>query len=181
MILISSFGSRKVEGTRMVALRSPSERTDDSDARQKPDPADWLTLQQAACELNISVTTARRLVRRGGLRNRIVPRRGGFQYLIHIPNSRHAALAGAPCSGGHAAAPPAVERLSIVPPTAGIDHERQIRDLERQVEHLSDALSRALRVKQRALPAGIGDPAADPADPYSRYRWLARKRRWWPF
>lgn len=61
------------------------------------------------------------------------------------------------------------------------DPEQQIRELERQVADLSDALSRALRVKQRTLPAGIGDPGADPADPYSRYRWLARKRHWWPF
>lgn len=167
----------------MVALRSPSEYAGGPAAPQPLDPADWLTLQQAACELNISLTTVRRLVQNGTLRKRAVPRRGGFQYLVHMPGSRHALLSGGGCGGQHApnARPPHPRRLAIVPSAADGDPQQQIRELERQVADLSDALSRALRVKQRTLPAGIGDPAADPADPYSRYRWLARKRRWWPF
>ena len=56
-----------------------------------------------------------------------------------------------------------------------------IASLERQVDQLSHALSRALRSRQKALPVGIGDPGANPGDPYARYRWLARRPRWWPF
>jgi excisionase family DNA binding protein len=77
----------------MVALRSLSGPGDDAarDGRAaQPDPADWLTLQQAACELGISAGTARRMIRKGRLRNRIVPRPGGFAYLIYLPQSRHA-------------------------------------------------------------------------------------------
>lgn len=167
----------------MVARRSPSGHAGGPVAFQRPDPADWLTLQQAACELDISLTTARRLVRNGTLRNRIVPRRGGFQYLVHLPGSRHASLSSDTCGGHDApnAVPPRTARLTIVRSAADEDPEQQIRELERQVADLSDALSRALRVKQRTLPAGIGDPSADLADPYSRYRWLVRKRHWWPF
>jgi hypothetical protein len=49
------------------------------------------------------------------------------------------------------------------------------------VECLSDALSRALRLQQKPLPPGIGAAAANRTSPCARYRWLARRRRWWPF
>src|SRR6185295_12422940 len=59
----------------------------------KPDASDWLSMQQAACELGVSITTVRRMIRKGRLRNRIVPRHGGFAYLIYLPGSKHAQLA----------------------------------------------------------------------------------------
>ena len=175
----------------MVALRSQtgSEGSADvGDAMPQPDAADWLTLQQAACELDISVSTARRMIRKGRLRNRIVPRRGGFAYLIYLPNSRHKTL------GAHACHTPVADAQPQEPASFedyarrrggansdGRSRDQQIEQLEEQVQHLSEALSRALRVKQKALPVGMGDPALNPTDPYARYRWLVRKRHWWPF
>ncbi len=158
------------------------------DATPKPAPSDWLSLQQAACELGVSISTARRMIRKGRLRNRIVPRRGGFAYLIYLPNSRHAGALGKPLRDGDAP----VAHLALVRPApppgeapapsaaAGRDADQEIRILNKQVERLSEALSRALRTKQKSLPAGMGAPAED-GDPYSRYRWLVRRRWWWPF
>ncbi len=175
----------------MVALRSPGGSEGSADAgysMPRPDAADWLTLQQAACELNISVSTARRMIRKGRLRNRIVPRRGGFAYLIYLPDSRHKTLGAHACHTGIQEAPSrepasfedyARRRAGTEPNEQARD--QQIEQLEEQVQHLSEALSRALRVKQKALPAGMGDPALNPTEPYARYRWLVRKRRWWPF
>lgn len=174
----------------MVALRSQTGDEGSAgagDAAPRPDAADWLTLQQAACELNISISTARRMIRKGRLRNRIVPRRGGFAYLIYLPDSRHRSLGTESCHTPGAGE--SIERRNFgePDPRSGLtaeDHrarDRQIAQLEGQVEHLSDALSRALRVKQKALPVGMGDPALNPTDPYARYRWLVRRRRWWPF
>jgi hypothetical protein len=166
----------------MVALRGARAREAQPERDlPKPDPADWLPLQQAACELNVSVSTARRMIRRGLLRNRIVPRRGGFAYLIYLPGSRHAGGLHDPevCA-------PATERMPVpihqerepwIPDTRDLE----IRRLEEQIEHLSDALSRALKIKQRSLPAGIGEPALNAHDPYARYRWLVRRKKWWPF
>ena len=156
----------------MVALRWPHEPDDAlrDGPTLAPDPSDWLTLQQAACELNVSISTARRMLRKGKLRNRILPRPGGFAYRVYLPNSRHArAITGHACAPD----PPA--------PAAATSPPEEILRLERQVEHLSEALSRALKVKQTALPAGMGDPNLNPSDPYARYRWLTRRRRWWPF
>jgi hypothetical protein len=170
----------------MVALRSGFGRAQQDaetpPAPARPNPADWLTLQQAACELNISITTARRMVRKGTLRNRIVPRRGGFAYLVYLPNSRHAGGPGMhACAPGDANAPRdlAAYRHTRTRPAPATDE--QVRRLEQQVEHLSEALSRALRLKQRALPQGMGQADVNPHDPYERYRWLVRRRRWWPF
>jgi len=171
----------------MVALRSFPGPGDDAarDGRAaQPAPADWLTLQQATCELGISAGTARRMIRKGRLRNRIVPRPGGFAYLIYLPQSRHARGLH---TDAHTDAPPSLPREPL--PLAACarrhgtvaDADAEIRRLEAQVERLSAALSRALRLKQKALPPGIGAAAANRASPYERYRWLARRRRWWPF
>lgn len=166
----------------MSALRSVR-RDEDNEPATEPalppqDSPDWLTLQQAACEMGVSMTTVRRMIRSGRLFNRMVPHRGGFAYLVFIPGSRH----GAPTQHE-----PKRRRLWLV--KKGEDHateadhadpERTISELEQQVDQLSHALSRALRTKQRALPAGMGEPDVNPKDPYARYRWLRRRRRWWP-
>ncbi|MEX0749924.1 MAG: hypothetical protein WD359_03870 [Dehalococcoidia bacterium] len=175
----------------MVALPSVFGRDEDDRAAEpplpKPNPADWLPLQQGACELNVSISTARRMIRKGKLRNRIVPRPGGFAYLVYLPNSRHANGL-----GGHAC-----RQLSPAPDDAREPRDlgacrqsrngaadgasdAKVRLLEQQVEHLSEALARALKTKQRALPEGMGQPTLNPGDPYARYRWLARRKRWWP-
>ncbi len=167
----------------MVALRSHDEfaREDEDEAMPRPDPGDWLTLQQAACELNLSVTTARRLLRKGLLRNRIVPRRGGFAYLVYLPGSRHATLGADACTHRIDAAHSPVSLPDYVRErdgsTSAGDDERVVQ-LEDQVESLSKALSRALRTaKSRGLPVARGE-ASYADDPYARYRWLARKNRW---
>jgi hypothetical protein len=147
------------------------------------DSPDWLTLQQAACEMGASMSTVRRMVRSGRLLNRMIPHRGGFAYLVFIPGSRH---------GAQKQAQPKRRRLWLIksPETSDsaaedIDPERRITELERQLDQMAHALSRALRTKQRALPEGMGDPDVNPSNPYARYRWLRRKRRWrlplWPF
>jgi hypothetical protein len=125
------------------------------------------------------------MVREGRLLNRMVAHRGGFAYLVFIPQSRHGSLK---------QREPRRRRLWLIkplkdllaepereaPPVADGDAQAVIADLERQVDQLSHALSRALKTRQRALPAGIGDPGVNEASPYARYRWL-RRRRWWIF
>lgn len=159
---------------------------DDSDrseirATRRPDPADWLTLQQAACELGVSISTARRMIHKGKLRHRILPRPGGFSYLVHVPGSRHARLVKderAHADGAERAPRPLRPRAR---PRAARqqdpDRDEEVRRLEEQVERLSEALARALRGKRRALPSGMGQPGVNPNDPYARLRWLARRKR----
>ena len=176
----------------MVALRSF--RRDEENQRGPSgslpplDAPDWLTLQQAACELGVSTSTVRRMVRDGRLLNRMVPHRGGFAYLVFIGGSRHARL-------NDQAHPVSSRRLlwlvrsdrqeapghTTTPAESSLEDQRTIAGLERQVEQLSHALSRALKTKQRALPAGMGETHVNPTDPYARYRWVARRPRWWPF
>ena len=175
----------------MVALRSFRRDAEDhrgQAARLPPlDAPDWLTLQQAACEMGVSQSTVRRMVRDGRLLNRMVPHRGGFAYLVFIGGSRHAALR------DHQAAAAPKRRLWLIggerdeapapttPVQSTLEDQRTIANLEQQVDQLSHALSRALKTKQRALPAGMGETDVNPDDPYARYRWIARKPRWWPF
>lgn len=157
----------------MVALRAPYEPDDASEERPSQIDRDWLTLPQAACEMGVSISTVRRLLRTGRLRNRIVPRRGGFKYLIYIPGSRHAAGGALHlCSDADPAAPIDIEKVR---------QKREINELQRQVEELSGALTRAMRSREKGLPARGGAVADSPDAPYARYRWLVRKRRWWPF
>jgi len=170
----------------MVALRSLLGPEGDVDARRpppKPNPADWLSLQQAACELNVSVSTLRRMIRRGQVRNRIVPRPGGFAYLIYLPNSRHALLG----PHNHHDAPADSTRSGLRMVDAEFENDtidadardHEISRLEAQVEHLSQALSRALR--DRRTLVSPPELAPEGGSPYERYRSLARKRRWWRF
>jgi len=172
----------------MVAERS-SRSGGYAEGLNSHDPADWLTLQQAACELGLSISTVRRMIRDGRLRNRIVSRRGGFAYLVYVPGNRHNAPDGPhacgqdapseghqPASNDHVAPP----RGDPAADARRSEQEQEIRRLERQVENLSHALARALKVKQVSLPPGIGGESGA-VDPYARYRWLVRRRKWWPF
>jgi len=178
----------------MVAARSWPGREDDADpyfSLTRADASDWLSLQHAACELGVSVSTLRRRLRKGKLRNRVVPHNGGYRYLIYVPNAQHRSAAPHLRLVGGTEAPPDDEPPPALPPAAAYGLEAassnghasadEVAHLRDQVDRLSEALSRALRVRQRSLPQGVGDPDASPADPYGRYRWLARKRRWWPF
>lgn len=135
-------------------------------AAPSADDPGWLTLQQAACELGVSESTVRRAIRTGRLRNRIIPRRGGFAYLVYLPESRHAeAEHSCGDTNDHAQAE---------------DHAEQLRLLEEHVDMLAKALRSALRMKQMSTPTGRLDRHAATDDPYARYRWLVRRRRWWP-
>jgi hypothetical protein len=176
----------------MVALRSPEESADEhaqlAPVPPRPDPADWLSLQHAACELDVSPSTIRRMIRKGQLRNRIVPRRGGFRYLIYLPNSRHAQMdAQRSCSAPAEKEP---RRLRLIadtgarawrdeaPPDDPIATE--VRMLEVRAERLNRSLSRALLANRAAPPDALAVTEISPDDPYGRYRWLARRRRrWW--
>jgi excisionase family DNA binding protein len=157
-----------------------------SDARPPLDAPDWLTLQQAACELGVSGSTVRRMIREGRLVNRMIAHRGGFAYLVFIPGSRHGAMKQR--EGKRRRLWPIrnsreQEAADRAARESGLNDDPQaaIASLERQVEQLSHALSRALRTRQKALPIGVGDPGTNTGDPYARYRWLARRPRWWPF
>ncbi|TAK63064.1 MAG: hypothetical protein EPO22_06870 [Dehalococcoidia bacterium] len=95
------------------------------------------------------------MIRRGELRNRIVARPGGFAYLVYLPNSWHAQFA---VHAHHAAeAPP-----EAVGPPSWQDRTRAA------WTELSQSLRRALRL-------------VEAEGPFARYRWLARRRRWWRF
>ena len=136
-----------------------------SQAVQVPPDRDWLPLQQAACELGVSLSTARRMIRRGELRNRMVARRGGFAYLVYLPGSRHAQYASHVHPAAAEGSAPAVGRPSWRA------HREAIWNA------LTQSIGRALRP-----PAWSGHLRLVQADgPYARYRWLARKRRWWRF
>jgi hypothetical protein len=189
---------RRADGRiRMVALRSIAETAgsagDEPLPPPRPEPADWLSLQQAACELNLSISTVRRMIRRGQLRNRIVPRRGGFRYLIYLPNSRHAKMESCRHAEDGALAPPRLVQqrphLRLVrdrAPTFAAEDEPEeipvdeVRRLEIRAERLSRSLSRALIANRTSAPDDLPCTEIDPDDPYGRYRWLARRRRkWW--
>ena len=152
----------------MVALRSFDGSEGDVDAwrppRPKLNPSDWLPLQQAACELGVSPATARRMIRRGQLRNRMVPRPGGFAYVVYLPGSRHALVG---LTGQHVAHTSCRHALP----------HGAVQKIEAELARLSRSFSRALHNhRDDASPR-----AAEIAGPYARYRWLARKRRWWRF
>jgi hypothetical protein len=114
--------------------------------------------------MGVSISTVRRMLRAGRLRNRIIPRRGGFQYLIHVAGNRHAAAMPHRCGSDAVRA----------------QQECEISAMRKQIESLSQALARALRAHQKTVPLRVAVSAATPEEPYARYRWLVRKRRWWP-
>lgn len=177
----------------MVALRSPEETADEhaqlAPVPPRPDPADWLSLQHAACELNVSPSTIRRMIRKGQLRNRIVPRRGGFRYLIYLPNSRHSQMDAQRSCGAPAEKEPR-RRLRLIADTGARSWRddippddplaTEVHMLEVRAERLNRSLSRALLANRAAPPDALAVTEISPDDPYGRYRWLARRRRrWW--
>lgn len=155
----------------MLALRSADRGIENVDAAWPADvepravASDWLPLQQAACELGVSPGTARRMIRRGQLRNRIVARPGGFAYLVYLPNSWHAQFA------AHAHDSDAGEPPKAVVPPSWRDH------VEAAWEMLWQSAQRALRQPAPARPLRL----AEADGPFAQYRWLARRRRWWRF
>jgi hypothetical protein len=125
--------------------------------------SDWLPLQQAACELGVSPGTARRMIRRGELRNRIVARPGGFAYLVYLPNSWHARCA-----------PPAHRPSPTIEEPAAFSWQER-------VERAWDALVPVVRSALRAPAPDRGLRVVEADGPFAQYRWLARRRRWWRF
>lgn len=155
----------------MLALRSAERSPGGADSAWPEEAApqtrasDWLPLQQAACELGISPGTARRMIRRGELRNRIVPRPGGFAYLVYLPNSWHARFG----AGAHHAA--IAEPEEPVEPPSWREHA------EAAWGALVASARRAMRPPAPARPLRL----VEAEGPFARYRWLARRRRWWRF
>jgi excisionase family DNA binding protein len=180
-------------------VRMWGEAPDDDRPHPRPNANDWLTLEQAACELGVSVSTVRRKLRRGELRNRIVPRKGGFAYRIYIPDSRHGNNPGL-CGkeGPHErtatrlapAEPQPPERrtlphdldayrrhrAALAEEEAREEKDGALRVLEERVARITEALRP--RPQAALATACIG---RDPNDPYARYRQLVRRRRWWKF
>lgn len=165
------------------------------DDRPRPNANDWLTLEQAACELGVSVSTVRRKLRRGELRNRVVPRKGGFAYRIYIADSRHGNNPGLcgkegarerPAPGQAQPSPRRAlphdldayrrHRAALAEEEAREEKDGALRVLEERVARITDALRP--RPQAALATAGIG---RDPNDPYARYRQLVRRRRWWKF
>jgi len=153
----------------MLALRSADCGVEGVDCAWAPEPhpcaSDWLPLQQAACELGISPGTARRMIRRGELRNRIVARPGGFAYLVYLPNSWHAQFAARPHH------PAVAEPVETAVPRAWIARA------ETGLNGLLQSIRQAMRPPAPPRPLRLVE--AD--GPFARYRWLARRRRWWRF
>ena len=153
----------------MLALRSADRGIDGVDSAWPPAPerrtSEWLPLQQAACELGISPGTARRMIRRGELRNRVVARPGGFAYLVYLPNSWHAQFA-------------ARAHRSVPEDAAHVGWPKTwIARAEAEFARLTGALARAVRGPAPGRPMMV----VEAEGPFARYRWLARRRRWWRF
>jgi hypothetical protein len=172
----------------VVALRTLGSAALDADDAPyeplpRPNPNDWLTLEQAACELGCSVSTIRRRIRSGELRNRIVPRKGGYAYRIYIQNSRHGR---ASLTGELACAPTERTKREPLAPRdmQAFRRARQARMASPMappgpVGRIGEALARVLGAQRMPLPAGA-EAGMQHDDPYARYRWLVRKqRRWW--
>jgi excisionase family DNA binding protein len=168
---------------------------DEDRPHPRPNANDWLTLEQAACELGVSVSTVRRKLRRGELRNRIVPRKGGFAYRIYIADSRHGNNPGL-CGREGPHERPAVRqvqpqtrpalphdldayrrhRAALSEEEAREEKDGALRVLEERVARITEALRP--RPQAALVAVGVGQ---DPNDPYARYRQLVRRRRWWKF
>lgn len=146
-----------------------------ADLDPQPQGSDWLPLQQAACELGMSPGTVRRMIRRGELRNRIVPRPGGFAYLVYLPDSWHgrfAALEQPPAAEGSL-----VEASTVEAPAVDVSAPLRRDRVEATWPALSQSQSHALVSPAAAHPLRL----AGAEDAFSRFRSLARRRRWWRF
>jgi len=169
----------------MFALRSGACPPDDDDSPHRAsarNPNDWLTVEQAACELGVSDTTIRRRLRQGLLPSRTVARKGGFAYRIYLPESRHGrdvSLRSPDPSAGDGSASP----VSLA---AYRRRREQVREassnsgrVEGQPERIPETLLQALSMQPRPIPATVA--VGDGPSPFGQYRQLVRRRRWWPF
>lgn len=171
----------------MFALRSGDAPSDDGDLSPQRasvrNPSDWLSVEQAACELGVSDSTVRRRLRQGLLPSRIVPRKGGFAYRVYLPESRHGRveLLRENASAGRRGETSPVdlvayrrrrEQLRAASPDSG-----KAPRIQGQPERIPEALLRALSLRPRPVPAVVGVSNA----PFAQYRELVRRRRWWPF
>jgi hypothetical protein len=145
------------------------DRRDESVSSPPEDSAQWMSLRHAARELDVSVSTVRRWMLKGRLRSRIAARGRRFCYQVwvdHAPGS-----------------PPAPDA-----PTDIVQHlrlqleakeerlaqmEQDVKRQEEQIRNLSTALAHALQRNHGS------DGRSN--SPYAKYRWLARRRWWWPF
>jgi predicted site-specific integrase-resolvase len=128
-----------------------------------------MSLRQAARELDVSVSTVRRWMLEGRLRSRIAARGRRFCYQVrveHVPESPTA---------------PDVPtdivqhlRLQLEAKEERLAQmEQDLKRQEEQIRNLSTALAQALQRNHGSDGASSG--------PFDKYRWLARRRRWWPF
>jgi len=127
----------------------------------------WLSLRDAAGELDVSVSTVRRWLEKGKLRSRLVTRGRRHAYYVLLPA---------------AFSPPADERVSSI-----VQHlrnqvdqrdqelalrEHYLKRQQEQIANLSQALARALAQLHGSGAVGNGE-----ASPYEKYRAIARRRR----
>lgn len=136
----------------MTARPLPFDYTDPA-APLSAFPARWMSLQHAACYLEVSLSTVRRWAHNGRLRSKLAMRGRLFSYQVLVPLYKGEPTCG--CGGGPSQPPAALLRLlnGRVPLVA--------------TEPDMDAV--------RARGNG--------SHPYERYRWLAqraRRRRWLP-
>ncbi len=175
------------------ALGSTVFEADDAppDALWSANPNDWLTLEQAACELGCTAATVRRRIGRGELRSRIVPRKGGLAYRVYIPGSRHGsalfAAHPAPMPSGSARQPLApvdmaayrrarAARIASRPAVGGA----ALRRLEEIVMRVAGELGRVLGSQRMPSAEAAEQGRGSCEGPYAHYRRLVREqRRWW--
>lgn len=96
----------------------------------------------------------------------MVARPGGFSYLVYVSNSWHARFG---VRAHHATAEPA-NTGEPLPRLARADaaFHGLSRSLHRALQPPAPAPARRLRL-------------VEAEGPFARYRWLARRRRWWQF
>lgn len=158
------------QGSAMVAPRPLRVNSQDKMLpRSLEDSAQWMSLRHAASELDVSTSTVRRWMRRGKLRSRVAARGRRFYYQVwveHVPESPPAAHAPIDIVQHLRSQLEAKEeRLAQM--------KQDLRRQEEQIRNLSAALANALRRSHGSEGSSNS--------PYTKYRWLARRGRWWPF
>lgn len=116
-------------------------------------PARWMSLQHAACYLEVSTSTVRRWAHNGRLRSKLAMRGRLFSYQVLVPLYKGEPTCG--CGGGPSQPPAALLRL------------------------LNGRVPLVATEPEADSPAADRNGS----DPFERYRWLAQRarRRRWPF